>query len=348
MGSKGWRSDYSVIRRLEIDPGSFDFYQAVRILERAAGHKAPVATVSNSAQEAVRFRASLSSAFPSSDLAGFAPPPEPGRPPVLIVNFMGLAGGFGPLPPPITQLLQARRRHGDLAAEDFLDMFQHRLIGLMMRSRRAHRPVLQPGAPHQTAFARYLLALLGLGTEGLTTSLGRRPKPRLDGLERSLLHLTGLLNQRPVSLHAIERLLAQHFGVAVRGIPLQGRWFALEPADVSLIGSGGRNNRLGQAVLGRRIWETAAGITLEFGPLDLAHFQSFLPGGAAHSPLRRLLGFGLGGSIAVDARLLLKAPEVPAAKLGRQSGTALGWTSWLGKRPGSKPAPVTLRLGEVA
>jgi type VI secretion system protein ImpH len=347
MGSKGWRSHHSVIRLLEIDPGRFDFYQAVRILERAARHKAPVATVSNATQEAVRFRASLSSAFPSSDLAGFVPPAEPGHPPVLIVNFMGLAGGFGPLPPPITQLLQARRRHGDLAAEDFLDIFQHRLIGLMMRSRRAHRPPLQQGAPHQTAFARYLLALLGLGTEGLTTSLGRRPKPRLDGLERSLLHLTGVLNQRPVSLHAMERLLAQHFGVAVRGIPLQGRWFALEAGDISVIGPSGRNNRLGQTVLGKRIWEPAAGITLELGPLDLAHFRSFLPGGDAHQPMRRLLGYGLGGSIAVDARLLLKAPDVPAAKLGRQAGTALGWTSWLGKRPTPLPAPVTLRLGEV-
>jgi type VI secretion system protein ImpH len=347
MGSKGWRSRDSVIRLLETDPGRFDFYQAVRILERASRHAAPVASVSNAAQEAVRFRSSLSSAFPSSDLAAFTPATAPDRMPVLSVNFVGLAGGFGPLPAPITQALQARRRHGDQAAVDFLDMFQHRLIGLMMRGRRAYRPSLQIGAPHQTEFARYLLALLGLGTDGLTVTTGRRPKPRLDGLERSLLHLTGLLNQRPISLHAIERLLAQHFGVAVRGIPLQGRWQALEAADVSVIGRGGRNNRLGQAVLGRRIWEPAAGITLEFGPLDLARFKSLLPGGDAHQPLRRLLGYGLGGAVAVDARLLLTPPEVPSARLGRQAGTALGWTSWLGQRRNAQPAPVTLRLGEV-
>jgi|HubBroStandDraft_1064217.scaffolds.fasta_scaffold03289_10 type VI secretion system protein ImpH len=347
MGSKGWRSHHSVIRLLEADPGRFDFYQAVRILERTNRHKAPVATTSNARNEAARFATSLSSAFPSSELDAFIPAAEPGQPPILTVNFMGLAGGFGPLPPPITQLLQARRRHGDLAAIDFLDLFQHRLIGLMMRSRRAHRPALQPGHPHETAFARYLLALLGLATPGTATSLGRKPSPRLDGLERSLLHLTGLLNQRPVSLHALERLLAQHFGVAVRGIPLQGRWFALEPGDTSAIGPAGRNNRLGQIVLGKRIWEPAAGITLEFGPLDLGRFRSFLPGGDAHQPMRRLLGYGLGGTIAVDARLLLKAPEVPAAKLGREAETALGWTSWLGKRASARPAPVTVRLGEV-
>ena len=347
MGSKGWRSHHSLIRLLEIEPSRFDFYQAVRILERTQRHRAPVATVSNPALEAVRFRASLSSAFPSSDLDAYAPPGEAGQPPVLTVNFMGLAGGFGPLPPPITQVLQARKRHGDLAAIDFLGMFQHRLIGLMMRSRRAHRPALQPGAPHQTAFAQYLLALLGLSTDGLATSLGRRPKPRLDGLERSLLHLTGLLNQRPVSLHAMENLVGQHFGVAVRGIPLQGRWYALEAGDVSVIGSSGRNNRLGQAVLGKRIWEPAGGITLEVGPVGLAQFRSFLPGGHAHQPMRRLLGYGLGGTIAVDIKLLLKAPEVPAARLGGQAGSALGWTSWLGTRATPKPAPVMLRLGEV-
>ncbi len=344
MGSKGWRSHHSVIRLLQQDPGRFDFYQAVRILERAVPGQLPVATTANPAQEAVRFRASLSSAFPSSDLDAFAP----GEPPVLTVNFMGLAGGFGPLPAPITQLLQARRRHHDTAAIDFLDMFQHRLIGMMMRSRRAHRPALQTGAPHQTGFAQYLMALLGLGTEGLTTSLGRRPKPRLDGLERSLIHLTGLLNQRPVSLHALENLLGQHFGAKVRGIPLQGRWQALEPEDIAVIGRGGRNNRLGQVVLGKRLWEPAAGITLEFGPLDLARFRGLLPGGDAHRPLRRLLGYGLGGSVAVDARLLLRPADVPSARLGKQSGTALGWTSWLGKRRKAEPAGVTLRLGEIA
>jgi len=348
MGSKGWRSHHSIIRLLELDPGRFEFYQAVRILERAAPAKQPVATTANPAQEAVRFRASLSSAFPSSDLDAFDASAESGQPPVLTVNFMGLAGGFGPLPPPVTQLLQARRRHHDNAAIDFLAMFEHRLIGLMMRSRRTHRPALQPGAPHETGFAQYLLALLGLGTEGLTTSLGRRPRPRLDGLERSLLHLSGLLNQRPVSLHAMENLLAQHFGTRVRGIPLQGRWLALEPEDVAAIGSRGRNNRLGQAVLGKRLWEPAAGITLEFGPLDLARFRGLLPGGDAHRPLRRLLGYGLGGSVAVDARLLLRASDVPSARLGKQSGTALGWTSWLGRRRSPNPAPVTLRLGEIA
>jgi len=333
-----------VIRLLAADPGRFDFYQAVRILERAAPGKAPVATTANPAQEAVRFNASLTSAFPSSDLEAF----EPGEPPRLTVNFMGLAGSFGPLPPPITQLLQARRRHHDQAAIDFLALFEQRLIGLMMRSRRAHRPALQPGAPHETGFARYLLALLGLGTEGLTTSLGRRPKQRLDGLERSLLHLTGLLHQRPLSLHALENLLAQHFGAPVRGIPLQGRWLVLEPEDVAAIGPRGRNNRLGQAVLGQRLWEPAAGITLEFGPLSLARFRDLLPGGDAHRPLRRLLGYALGGSVAVDARLLLRAPEVPSARLGKQNGAALGWTSWLGQRRNAKPAPVTLRLGEIA
>jgi type VI secretion system protein ImpH len=333
-----------VIRLLELDPGRFDFFQAVRILERAYRHKAPVATMSNAAQEAVRFRASLSSAFPASELDSVVTPSEARQPPVMTVNFMSLAGGFGPLPPPITQMLQARHRHGDQAAIDFLGMFEHRLIGLMMRSRRAHRPALQPGAPHETAFAFYLKALLGLGTAGMTTGLGRRPAPRLDGLERSLLHLTGLLNQRPVSLHAVERLLAQHFGVAVRGIPLQGRWLAIEAGDLSVIGHSGRNNGLGQAVLGRRIWAPAAGIALEFGPLDLRDFKGFLPGGEAHAPLRRLLGFTLGGSVAVDLRLLLKAPEVPAARL---AGTALGWTSWLGRRAAPAPAAVTLRLGEV-
>ena len=347
MAPKIWRGDHSLSHWLETEPERFDFAQAVRLIEHLYPGKAPVATTEDAGTEAMRFRASLSSVFPTAALDGFTPAREAGAQAVLGTRFLALAGGFGPLPPPVTEKLQARRRHGDRAAGDFLGIFEHRLIGLMMRGYRAHHPALQPGAPHAAGFTRLLLALLGLLTPGLVTGLGRIQAPRLGRLERSLLQHAGLLSQRPVSLHAVERLLAQHFGVAVRGIPFRGRWQALEPEDIPRLGRRSGNARLGQALLGRRLWDPSAGITLELGPLGWAQFQSFLPGGRAHPPLRLLLGYALGGSVAVAARLLLKAPEVPPSRLGRVMGAKLGWTSWLGRRAGPAPAPVTVLLGEV-
>jgi type VI secretion system protein ImpH len=347
MAPKIWRGDHPLSHWLEAEPERFEFAQAVRLIELLYPDRAPAATTADAGAEAVRFRAGRSSAFPTAELDAFTPSPEPGRPATLGTRFLALAGAFGPLPAPITDLIQARRRHGDQAASDFLNIFEHRLIGLMLRGIRAHHPALQPGAPHEGGFASLLLALLGLGTPGLTLSLGRRAAPRLGVLGRGLLQHVGLLNQRPVSLHAIERLLAGHFGVAVRGVPFRGCWHRLEPGDVTRLGRRGRNNGLGQAVLGQRLWDPAAGITLELGPLGFATFQSFLPGGRAHPPLRRMLGVALGGNVAVAARLLLRAPEVPPARLGRVTGATLGWTSWLGRRAGPAPAPVTLLLGEV-
>jgi type VI secretion system protein ImpH len=359
---------------LEAEPERFDFFQAVRLIEgrAAARHRpaVPVGAGSNAADEAVRFKASLASGFPSGDVGGYRPATTPGGKAELSVNFLGLAGAFGPLPTPIAELVQNRRRLRDPEAEapaEFLDIFNHRLISLMMRVRRSHRLALQPGMPDETAYAQVLLALLGLGTPGL------RPAPIDDAdrnADRGLLYLAGLLNERPVSLHAVERAVAHHLGVPVRGEPFLGGWLPLPPDQTMVLGRRGRNNRLGTtSLLGCRVWSQSGGIRLVLGPLSLAEFDSLLPTGEAHVRLKRLLGYMLNGEVAVELDLHLvttemerwigkrrrKADEVPGPKAPLRLGAGglrLGWKSWLLNEAKTKGKPfearLTLRLGEVA
>jgi len=237
----------------------------------------------------------------------------------------------------------------------------------MMRVRRSHRLALQPGAPDETLYAQPLLALLGLGTPGLRAPPTHEAERSVD---RGLLHLTGLLNQRPVSLHAVERAIAHHLGIAVRGEPFVGGWLTLPPDQTMVLGRNGRNNALGRdSLLGSRIWSQATGIRLVLGPLTLEEFDSLLPTGNAHGRLRRLLGYMLGGEVAVDLELHLvtavlehwigkrrrKAdePRGPLAPLRLGAGgLRLGWKSWLLTETKATKAPfearLTLHLGEVA
>jgi type VI secretion system protein ImpH len=358
--------------KLAEEPERFDFFQAVRLIEGRTAKTRPVAPVGTGAEadeEAVRFKANLSSAFPSGDIADYEPPLEPGDRARLTVNFLGLVGAFGPLPTPIAELVANRRRARDAEAEassDFLDIFNHRLVSLMMRVRRSHRLALQSGAPDETIFASILFALLGLGTKGLRQTA--RGSDRM--MDRGLLHLAGLLNQRPTSLHVIERAVGHYLGIPVDSVPFQGAWLALPEDQTMVLGRRGRNNRLGAgSLVGRRVWSQTCGIKLVLGPLTLDEFDRLLPTGDAHDPLKRLLGFMLGGQTHVDLELRLVTRELerwigakpagsgsasgPKAPLRLGSnGLRLGWNSWLlteSKVVGASfEARIALRLGEVA
>ncbi|TVR82130.1 MAG: type VI secretion system baseplate subunit TssG [Rhodospirillales bacterium] len=358
MATFGWRGDRPVIDLLFEQPQQFAFLQAVRLVERASQGTVPVGTGNRGRREAVRFESSLSAAFPASDIDAMTAGSWPSQPARMQVNFLGLAGPFGPLPAPITERVRTLARRRDPAAKDFLDIFNHRLIALMARIGRAHRPALQTDRPDQSAFAFYLFALLGLGTDGLRTTRSRPFRDRLGGVDRSLLQLAGLLNPRPVSLHAVERLVATHFGVPVRGVPFQGRWLQLNQDQWTVLSAqgSGRNAALGRgAVLGTRVWSREAGIRLELGPMPLARFLCFLPSkpapadraktalGGAVNALRQLIRFAISDRFDYDVLLILHRQEVPAACLSSAGETRLGWTSWLGPGPARSDGRVTVR-----
>ena len=317
MATAVWRGTRPLSELLVRQPQRFDALQAARLLE-ALGH-------------GVRYRGSLGGGFPPSEIERLdlgAAAPE------LTLGMLSLAGAFGPLPRPLAELVAAAARRKDLAARDFLDLFNHRLIELLVRFRRASRPAAEPVAAEATPAGEWLFALLGLGTPGLAR------ERRLGGWHRGLPFLAGLLARRPVGTHAVERLIAHHFAVPVRIDPLRGAWLELDQEHRTVLG-GGRNRELGRsAVLGRRVWEQAAGLRLTLGPLPVDRLRGFLPGGDAWAGVRALLAYALDGAFAIELVLLpMMEPDV-AARLGR-AGTRLGWTAWLGA---AAPAPVRLRL----
>src|SRR5438552_2548585 len=73
---------------LDAEPYRFDFFQAVRLLQRMAPDRHAVGQFIDPSEEAVRFTVNPSTAFPASQIQGLSRPED--APPQLNVNFMGL------------------------------------------------------------------------------------------------------------------------------------------------------------------------------------------------------------------------------------------------------------------
>lgn len=339
MGAPFRRSTRSVAQRLFAEPHRFEFYQAVRILEQLRPQCVPLGEGVEPQREAVSFASDPGFAFPPSDIRALTPSEEDAAlPPRMEVTFIGLAGARGPLPNAATEVLLQRARHRDTAFRDFLDLFNHRIVSLMYRVRRHTRLSLGTEPPEQTRFARYLEAFLGLGTPNL--------RGRLGAPDRALLRYVGLLAGRARSAPGLEILLADYFAVAVRVQSFVGCHLVLDEEERTAIGryDRGRNNALGQSVVvGARVWDRQSRFAVHMGPLTFSQFLAFLPIGGAHGVAAALTRFYVGEHLDFDIRLILRPDEVPQARLGRQDGSRLGWTSWLRRQPGdTRPGLVRL------
>jgi type VI secretion system protein ImpH len=326
----GWRSGGSVAHTLFEEGWRFEFYQAVRLLERMAGEAVPVGEGTDPGLEAVRFSSRVGFDFPASEVHEIAHPATPGGPVRMTVNVLGLAGALGPLPAPFSELLLERVWAKDPALRDFLDIFNHRLVSLLHRAHKRVRPGLSWERPDREAFPRAAFALMGLGTSGA--------RDRMEVEDRALLQYTGLLARRGRSAVGIEAMVADYFGVGARCTQFVGRWLVLDEDQRTAIGAtgaAGRNQALSGlgsgAVLGGRVWDQAAGFELTLGPLSLGQFLDFLPLGRGFRSLTQLVRFTVGDGLDFSVRLALEGAEIPPCRLG--CGPRLGWSAWLTTRP---------------
>lgn len=336
MATDGRTAETTLIKLLATQSQSVEFYQAVALLERLRPDAESVGAGSRPDREAVRFRSSLGFGFTGSDVAGVEQGDSPEAPPVMTVNFLGLAGAQGPLPATYTQLLMDRQRAEDYILRDFLDIFNHRLISLLYRARKMLRPGFGYHSPARDPTTRMLLSLAGLGTPGM--------RQRLAVPDRALPRYAALLAQYPRSSAGFDQLLTSYFGIAVTVRQFLGRWMTLEARERSALGRTGHHQRLGRdCLLGKRLYDVASMQEVRLGPLRFQDFLDFLPTGAAYWALTDLTHLYLGETSHIVLCLILGAAEIPPLRLGRQHGARLGWTTWL-KAPTSARRDSAVRL----
>jgi type VI secretion system protein ImpH len=339
----------------------FDFFQAVRVLERIAPKRAPVGLDGSPVDEVVRFRAHLSMSFPPSQIVALEPPGEERPNPLLTVTFFGLYGPSGVLPTHYTQLLLDIQRDvrgpERRSLRDWLDLFNHRFISLFYRAWEKYRFHLQyergeAFRREPDSFTLGLRSLMGFGTPGLVNRLqvhGTHPNAtslewnapdrgipalaRIDDL--ALLHYAGFFLQRPRNAANLRALLADYFQLPIQVEQFRGQWLQISESGQTRLGEFGT---LGvDAVAGERVWDVQSRFLVRVGPLQYHQFEDLLPDTApiaerkAFFLVAQLARLFAGSELDFNIQLVLAAGEIPTAQLIEREGAGprLGWTIWL-------------------
>ena len=298
---------------LEREPYCFDFFQAVRLLERLM----PAARASRK----IRQPLARSGALRRASLGYISSQPDPLHhlardrgPARMTVNFMGLTGPLGVLPHYYTELVISRIRAKDTALRDFFDIFNHRMISLFFQAWQKYRFTVAYERGERDRFSHHLLDLIGLGTEGLQN---RQSVP-----DDSLIYYAGLLAQWPRSASALRQILADYFEVPVEIEQFAGGWFKLDRETQCCFEDGiSISEQLGVgAMVGDEIWDQQSRVRVKLGPLTLAQYQDFLPNGTAYEPLCGLLGFFAGAEFDFEVQLILQAGRSSHLRAGSRRG----------------------------
>lgn len=303
------------------------FYQVVRRILAAHPGASQPGELGPTANEAIRFRPSLSLAFPPGDLASLEVLDTPDDPIAqkarLTVHFLGLYGPASPLPNHFTEeLLWASE---DSTERDFLDVFHHRLISFVWRTWARVRHHVRYETDGRDAMTGWYLALAGLGTRGMPEAT------ELSAVE--LLRTAGVLGSGVRSAAGLRSFLRDQLSdlpIAIE--PNLVRTAAIGPDQCCALGQ--RGSRLGvDFVLGETIRDATSSFGIVVGPLNAEEFQRFLPGGDRARRLERLTEFFIADPLQFDVELILEQKAMTPARL--DGGSRLGWKSWILPTQGS-------------
>lgn len=361
MAPKSRRPASSLIEELQRNPESFQFFQAVRLLERfgdsqdrdpgsadvhnPVGARDPVGADGDPRAETVRFSSAVSLVHPTNEIVSLTRPEGDG-PWRMALSFFGLVGPHGVLPEHYTEQVIEAFRQKNTALRDFFDMLSHRSASFFYRSwARNYFPVsferrirsVKPTDDDQVDLASAVLtSAAGLATHGLD---GEVPF----GRAFALVHAGHLSNRRP-SATALKALASELLDRPVEIVQFQGGWLDMEPDArtrlPSMMAPRGQHCVLGRdAVIGVRAWDVQSSFTLRVGPLDYAEFRSLMPDGPTLDRLAELVRFFCGLAHGFAVQPVLSADSVPPCMLGGSGADAarLGWNTWLGVGAGERP-----------
>lgn len=341
MASARWRKNAALIEQLQQEPHRFAFFQAVRLLERAARQQTlrekkfaqvPVGQDAPPSREALRFRAQPSLSFRGADIdrieiidtveqQDLEAPQQQWQ---MLVNLFGLFGSTGVLPFHFSELITQRLRLKDRALLDFLDVLNHRSLSLYFQAWAKYRlPVVyernhagETGSLKNDSdiFTHIQSALIGLGT----SHLGQR----LAVPDVALLGFSAHLARGRPSAPTLARVLRHYFQLPIEVDQFIGLWQGL-PEDMQSRLPGpecprGLNNRIGMnLILGRQCWDVQSKFRVRIDDLDYPEFVDIAPGSEKLAAMKAMIRFFAGTEFDFDIEISIDQRKLPRLGLGQ-------------------------------
>ncbi|WP_444938209.1 type VI secretion system baseplate subunit TssG [Microbulbifer sp. JMSA002] len=346
MATSRRRKSFTVIERLRREPYHFEFYQAVRILERAVSLAdggfcdEPIASAAPPAKEMVRFSAQTGLSFIGSDVLRLEKKTSNN---VEIqdkevsqwhmeVGFTGLIGSQGVMPYYLTEIVQKELRENNTALRDFLDMFNHRHTSLLYKAWYKYQlPVNYERQRLRNErvpdiFTQAIASLAGLGTSEMRYRL---PVP-----DEALLGMAGHLGQGRCSAAALTSMIKHFFGLDVAIEQFQGQWDEL-PKDILCRlpcdeAPSGVNNCLGvNTILGTHCFQAQNKFRIVIEPMAYEQFMTIAPGTQKLESLKAFIKLSAGIELDFELSVSLPAQQVSPVQLNKKSDhePLLGWNT---------------------
>lgn len=349
MPAKIRRKNSSVIELLLHDSSDTPFFQAVRLLERAAvfsnregrvSNDQPVGLFTPPNSEIVLFQSNTSLGFPGGEVLRIDESSEhQSRRWRMLISFLGLTGSTGVLPFHYSEILFQRMKLKDQSLKHFLDLFNHRTVSLFFQAGVKYRlpaayerhKLLHKRPDRLDQHTQALLSLIGLGTDHLTEQMNLQPE--------SLIFFAGLMSQQTRPSSALRQMLAHYFDVPVDIQEFVGEWQELIDDVRSRLPTPaqplGQNARLGKsAILGGKGWFSQGKLRIVLGPLNSEQFHRFAPGTKNLASLNEMAKMYAGAQVECEYVLRVARDDLPhRIQLRQDKPPTIGWDTWLASKP---------------
>jgi type VI secretion system protein ImpH len=321
-GGEGLASsiDYEALANL-------NFFDLVQTLGRLYPDATPVGSTRAPSQEAVRFKAHATLGFPAAEVASVAPSAELADGLDIRLNLIGLYGPSSPMPTSLTERIIYAE--GSNALGDFLDLFNHRLAGLLYLVWRHYRHYLRYERSASDPISQAAAALFGL--------LPGRDDPVAAERRTTLLPYAGLLSMYSRSASAIGGVLTHYFGIPYQIEEFVPRWIVLPENARFVLGC---DLQLGsETLLGETMQDVTGHFRVWCGPVPFDRYVQYLPNRPDHAKLRGLIDLLVRDPLERDLGFRIEAQTVPDWKLGEGE---LGWTTFADPRSEGEPIEVVI------
>ena len=317
------------------------FVELVHAIERTHSGGAIVGGAGPAAEEPVRFRHDPSLSFPSGDVSHATTSPSASSTDqiALTATFLGLTGSASPLPSYLAEeVLQEDPEQP--VQRDFLDLFHHRLLGLLYRGLIGQRypETFRSGGTDELS-ARFLCLA---GVDQLASEQASLlPRPLL-------LRLSALLSIHRPTVEALTKALQIAFDDLLEGgrvgvEPLAGGQVLIAGSQQMRLGVNSRLQRAGGMPLGTRVLCASSKLRVHMGPLSRASYDK-LRTPTQLELLRNLVA--VFSQQAIDCELVvgLRADATCVWRLGTGAPAEVGRNTWLATTASTPLQHIKLQL----